>query len=84
MRPVVIVRKFNKDMALIVPTTAQDKTNKYYFSVSGEDKKTYNCCLSQVRTISAKRLFRKVGTIAVIDYENLLERMVRMVKGKLK
>ena len=84
LRPVVVVRKFNKDMALIVATTAQEKTNKYYFLVSGDDGKTYNTCLSQIRNISTKRLFRKIGTISEPDYQALLDNITDMVKGNLK
>ena len=29
-RPTVVIRKFNKDMLLVAPTTTQDKSNKYY------------------------------------------------------
>ena len=83
LRPVVVIRKFNKDMLLIAPTTAQDKNNKYYLVVSGEDGKTYNSCLSQIRTISSKRLFRKIGTIKESDYSVLLDKVSDMVKGFL-
>ena len=82
-RPVVVVRKFNKDMLLVVPTTAQEKSNKYYLLVSGDDNKTYNVCLSQIRTISSKRLLRKIGTISEPDYGVLLEKIAKMVKGVL-
>ena len=82
-RPAIIVRKFNKEMSLIVPTTAQNKNNKYYFSVSGDDGKTYNACLSQIRVISSKRLLRKIGTINRVDYEGLLDKITQMVKGLL-
>ena len=82
-RPIVVVRKFNKDMLLVVPTTAQEKSNKYYLLVSGDDGKTYNVCLSQIRTISSKRLLRKIGTISETDYEVLLEKIAKMVKGVL-
>lgn len=83
LRPVVVVRKFNKDMALIIPTTTQDKENKYYWYVSGLDGKTYNACLSQVRNISSKRFFRKIGTIKEEDYLKLLEKLSNMIKGEL-
>lgn len=83
LRPVIIVRKFNKDMALIVPSTTQDKNNKYYLKVFGEDEKHYNSCLSQIRTISSKRLFRKIGTIKESDYKLLLDKVSSMVKGTL-
>ena len=83
LRPGIVIRKFNKDMALIVPTTNQDKDNKYYLLVSGEDGKKYNSCISQVKSISSKRLFRKIGTISEADYTNLLEKVSNMVKGIL-
>ena len=83
LRPAVVIRKFNKYMALVVPTTAQDRDNKYYFLVSGDDGKKYNACLSQIKAISSKRLFRKIGTISETDYQSLLEKVSRMVKGAL-
>ncbi len=83
LRPVIIVRKFNKYMALVVPTTTQDRDNKYYFNVNGEDDKTYNSCLSQIKSVSSKRLFRKIGTIKEGDYQALLEKIAYMVRGIL-
>lgn len=83
LRPVVIARKFNKDMALIIPITTQDKSNKYYLLVSGDDGKKYNTCLSQIKSISSKRLFRKIGTIKEEDYKILLEKVSKMIKGTL-
>ncbi len=83
LRPVVIVQKFNKDMAVVVPTTDQPKSNKYYLSVSGDDDKTYNACLSHIRSISSKRLLRKIGVISSKDYEILLERITKMLIGQL-
>ena len=84
-RPVIVVRKFNKDMALIVPTTAQDKKgNKYYLAIAGDDNKHYTVCLSQIRAISSKRLFRKIGTIDNASYYSLLEKLSDMIKGTPK
>ncbi len=84
LRPVVVVRKFNKDMALIVPTTARSKPeNKYYLVVTGDDAKRYTVCLSQIRAISSKRLFRKIGTIRKTDYAKLLGSLSHMLNGTL-
>jgi mRNA interferase MazF len=80
LRPVIVIRKFNKNMALIIPTTTQEKSNKYYFEVSGEDGKKYLACLSQIKSVSTKRLFRKIGTIKEFDYLSLLEKVSQMVK----
>lgn len=84
LRPAIIVRKFNKYQALIIaPSTTQEKNNKYYLKVGGEDGKHYNACLSQIRAISSKRLFRKIGTIRETDYEFLLNKLGDMIKGQL-
>jgi mRNA interferase MazF len=83
LRPCVILRKFNKDMILVVPTTTQDRNNKYYYKVAGTGGKNYNTCLSQIRTISSKRLFRKIDTINVEYYNLLLSKVSDMVKGCL-
>lgn len=83
LRPCIIARKFNKDMALIVPTTTQNKDNKYYYKVSGTEDRNYNTCLSQIRTISSKRLFRKIDTVNSVDYQLLLNKISDMVKGCL-
>jgi len=83
LRPCIIARKFNKDMSLVVPTTTQDKDNKYYHRVSGTENKSYNSCISQIRTISSKRLFRKIDTINTKDYQLLLNKIADMVKGSL-
>lgn len=83
LRPSIILRKFNKDMALIVPTTTQAKQNKYYLMVGGDDGKKYNSCLSQIRSISAKRLFRKIGMISEKDYLELADKIIKMVNNSL-
>lgn len=83
LRPVVVVRKFNKHMTLVAPTTTQNKDNKYYFNVLGEDDKTYNTCVSQIKSISSKRLFRKIGMVKESDYKILIDKIALMVRGLL-
>jgi len=83
LRPVVVLRKFNKDMMLVVPTSSKAKSGKYYLTSSCEDGTEYHLRLSQLRTISSKRLFSKMGTISQKDYKVLLEKVSDMVKGNL-
>jgi mRNA interferase MazF len=83
LRPVIVIRKFNKDMALVMPTTTQDKASKYYFRVLGADNKAYNACLSQIRVISSKRLLRKIDPIKDGDYRILLGVICQMINGLL-
>jgi mRNA interferase MazF len=83
LRPVIVIRKFNKDMAIVLPTTTQYKTNKYYCAVSGAKEKKYQACLSQIKTISSKRLLRKIDTIQISQYQYLLDKISKMIQGSL-
>lgn len=82
-RPVIVIRKFNKHMALVIPITNKGKSNKYYFDVSAEDERKYTACLSQIRTISSKRFFRKINTTRELDYVLLADKVAQMIKGTL-
>ncbi len=56
-RPILIVKKFNRDVLWALPLTRSDKRNRYYvpISVGGADSAVI---LSQLRLISSKRLQR--------------------------
>jgi len=38
--------------------------------------------ITQIRTISSKRLKRKIGTITDLDFEKILERLIILVKNE--
>lgn len=83
LRPVIIARKFNKYMALVIPVTRQDKSNKYYFDIKGVDEKVYKACLSHIKTISSKRLLRKIDMVDKDEYLELLKKVCQMIQGTL-
>lgn len=58
-RPVVIFRKFNKEVFWGLPVTSQDKSGRYYFHY-GHDGKRFAVILSQIRLLDAKRLRRRI------------------------
>jgi len=69
-RPVLIIRKFNKNMCLVVPLTTQIKENSYYFKVNFAAK--IQCVMiSQIRTIDSKRLWKKMGNLNDLDFQNV-------------
>lgn len=61
-RPVLILRKFSKDMFLGVPLTSKTKTGMYYFDLTPTGIKS-SAILSQVRLMSSKRLLRRIEFI---------------------
>jgi mRNA interferase MazF len=61
-RPVLVVRKFNKEMLWALPLTSREKEGMYYLKFSLNNTNT-TIILSQLRVLSAKRLRRKIGKI---------------------
>lgn len=75
-RPVLILKKFNKDVLWTLPLTRTKKTNnKYYFQLKqgGEDSFVI---LSQIRLISSKRLSRKMRMIEKEEFDEIKKRMI--------
>lgn len=59
-RPVLILRKFNKELFFGVPlTSAHKEGNKYYHCIVVDDIPR-SALISQARTLSSRRLLRKV------------------------
>ncbi|MBI2631114.1 type II toxin-antitoxin system PemK/MazF family toxin [Candidatus Nomurabacteria bacterium] len=78
-RPMLIVKKFNADMVWAIPLTTQRKSNKYYYKLNHENVKSW-VVLSQIKTISAKRFLRKVGSISEADFKEVILRLQELLK----
>lgn len=70
-RPILIIKVYNKETISVIPLTSKIKYGKYYFSPIIL-KNTYSCAvLSQTRTISSKRLSRKIGRISRNNFQDV-------------
>lgn len=78
MRPVVIMRKFNNNLALVVPTSTVLKENKFYtsFEYGGG---TYSALISHLRTLDTKRLNKKIATLSEDEYTKIHNSIVSEV-----
>lgn len=61
-RPILILRKFNKQIFLGVPLTTKCKENKFYFRINFKDKEQ-SVMLSQIRVFESKRLRKRMGEL---------------------
>ena len=77
-RPVLILKKFNKDVLWTVPLTSKNRTGKYYFQVKYNNR-TFSVILSQIRLISSKRLLRKIRTFSDIEFEKVRESIKKLI-----
>lgn len=69
-RPVLIVRKFNKNLFWGVPLTTQVKDNKYYIPITFKDKKQ-SALITHLRLMDARRLYSRMGQLGKGDFEKV-------------
>ncbi len=80
-RPVLVLKKFNKYVVLVVPLTTKIKRdNKYYVPCSMvHDKIPRMAIISQVRLVDTKRFIDKIGVVeesSFIAIKNAIKAML--------
>ena len=78
LRPVLIVKKFNRHIFLGIPQTTQKKEGIYYFSYRvGTEHRTL--LLSQIRVLSSRRLKKKHARMEKRVFAQAREAVVGLV-----
>ena len=78
-RPMLIIKKFNADMIWALPITTREKQDRYHYQLEHEDLKSW-VILSQIKTISTKRLLRKIGSTPDSDFRKIISRIQSFLK----
>ena len=73
-RPVLGIRKFNKEMFFGIPLTSRLKESAYHFPFSLHERIS-TALLSQLRLWSAKRLIRRIGRIGRGQFGEIQKKM---------
>ena len=71
-RPVLVIKKFNSEIAWIIPMSTKLKDNPYYFLTYDKDNNGFSLMLSQMRVISTKRLTRFVRKLSTEKFKEVL------------
>lgn len=79
LRPVIVFRKFNNMVCLIIPLTKNMKDGKYYFSFRLSNRVLNNAILSQLRLVDSKRFIYKYGTISHDEFSKLKQRLKKLI-----
>ena len=69
-RPVLIVDVFNRDMLRIVPLTSKNKIDLFHVQITYNDR-FGSAIISQMKTISSKRLSRKLCRLDTIQFDEV-------------
>ena len=78
-RPVLILKKFNKHMTWILPTTSNEKQNIFYHQLFYMHQR-FSVILSQLRLISSKRLRRRMVKITERDFISIQNKVIQLIK----
>ncbi len=81
-RPVIILKKFNDQSALIAPLSTSRKNNIYYFDLKAELPNDSKVVISQIRFLDAKRLQRKITRCKKNEFKELLSLIREMLSKK--
>ncbi len=73
-RPVLVFKKFNKNIFWAIPLTSQNKVGDYFYSLFYENT-SYTFILPQLKLMSSKRLIRKITKISINDFEKIQNKL---------
>jgi len=78
-RPILVWRKFNRDMLWGLPITSKQKDKKpFYFPITIH-KQTHTVVLSQLRVLSTKRLIRRLSKLSDSQFTLLDRAMIEFL-----
>ena len=78
-RPILIVKKFNGEMIWIVPLTSKPRIGPHYQRLIHDAGVSW-AHLSQIRTVSSKRLLRKIGMVTESDFLGVVQGIISYIK----
>ena len=78
-RPVLVLRKINRHLALILPLSSKIKNHPYYHRYR-QDGKTFSAIIFQLRVVSTKRFLRRLGTIKKDVLDEILDATIGFLK----
>ncbi len=83
VRPVIVFKKFNKNMFFGIPLSTQIKEGRFYYNFEFKKGRTISkniALLSQLKLYSLNRLLNKIGVINKIDFENMKKKFMKLIK----
>jgi mRNA-degrading endonuclease toxin of MazEF toxin-antitoxin module len=77
MRPILVLKKYNRNICLVVPLSSQIKENKYYFTLKIKQK-SQSFLVSQLRTLDTKRFVKKMSQLTLQEFTEVKDYIQKM------
>ena len=78
VRPVLVFKKFNKEVFWALPLSTRIKKSKFYANLDLGDGISRVAIISQLRLIDGKRLIDKIGVIDESNYEDIQKAVINL------
>ena len=79
VRPVLVLRKFNRYTFVGVPLSSRLKNNPYYIEIRDGDKRV-SALISQLRVFSSQRMNNKHSEIDKDDFQKVSQSIIEVLK----
>lgn len=79
VRPVLILKSFNRNSFLGVPLTTKIKPGKYYYDIDLGDNTPRQVVLSQIRFLDAKRLRGRIGIVSGHEFGKIKQALIAVI-----
>jgi mRNA interferase MazF len=83
-RPFLVLRKYNRELFYGVPLTTQAKDNEFHYKMNSAKGVTGYAILSQGRTVSARRLLRRIYWLSEKQCDEILQKERDLIERKSK
>jgi len=80
LRPVLILKKFGKNSAFVIPLSTKIKEGKFYFQFTSSLGIKTLALLSQARFLDSRRFKMKKGMISKEDFINLKKKLGKLLE----
>lgn len=78
VRPVLILKRYSKDMALVAPLTRTEKKGRYWYTLRTHQVRGSRVVLSQMRTVSSKRLRARMARVPENEFGVIQEKIIEL------
>ncbi len=79
LRPVIVYKKFSKNIFLGIPLTTTEKKSKFYVNFKFKDKNS-TAILSQIKLFDVKRLKYKTGRMSQGDFKKVKIKLIELLQ----
>ncbi|KKP68373.1 MAG: hypothetical protein UR66_C0006G0074 [Candidatus Moranbacteria bacterium GW2011_GWE1_35_17] len=77
-RPVLVLRKINRHLALVIPLSSKRKNHPYYLEYL-HNEKIFSAIIFQIRVVSTKRFLRRLGLVEEKDFDNIIDAVNKFI-----